>query len=292
MSACGVCEAPTGDDGRLCTDHTDQLLGALYSVPDLVGDMLVAYTRQSNFRGTEKLVGKSTETPVPWDERISARLGALRNVLVLWAYAIGSSSTSAPRTVDPKDPARIQQLRDVAVICSRMVADGIDRVRQHGRAGDLYSDITSAVSSCRRVIDRPMDRKFLGVCSMGLEGGGVCETDLYGHPKRATAVCPGCGAEHDVEHRREVLLSAVHDQRVTYAEAERALPDLLGRPVKGTTLRKWVHDRRIVPEGYRHAGTFTPSRISPHDQPLLLVGDIVREYARVLAAERAERAAA
>lgn len=290
MSECGVCSTPTGDGALLCADHADRLLADLHAVPAVLADLALTLARQDNMRGLGRAVGKSTETPLPWNDRVPARITALESALVVWSKALTTGDRHArvpriPTTRDPKDPARLPMARSTAVLAARVLADRIDDVRLMPHADVAYSDVSSAVRAARRVVDRPMDRRYVGQCSAALEDGGLCDVDLYAHPKRSVVACPGCLAEYDVEQRREVLLAAVHDQVVTPAEAERALPELLGRPVKASTLRNWIRERRVVPEGYRHAGMPVSSRVHAHDQPLLLVGDIIREYAKVTAAE-------
>lgn len=287
MSAtCGVCTATTPDGVHLCGEHADRLLDALHAVPAVVEDLRTTFARQDQLRAPGGSVGKSTETPLPWNDRVPEKLDALDEALLRWARPVSrhlrlDALPHVPHTRDPKDPARVPAAVTESLLAARVLAEHLGVVRGLREAGDAYDEIVDAVTAARRVVDQPVTRKFLGICSAELvEGGLPCQNDLYAHPRRSMVRCAACGTTHDVEQRREVLLAAVHAQLVTYAEAERALPDLLGAPVKASTLRSWVSEGRLVPDGYRHAGTWVPTKVGFHDSPLLRVGDVVREYTR------------
>jgi hypothetical protein len=84
------------------------------------------------------------------------------------------------------------------------------------------------------------------LCSTATGPGVECDHDLYANPGRRYVTCRACGAEHDVDARRAVLLGAVADQLLTAVEASRALPGLLGRPVTAATVRGLAHRGRLA----------------------------------------------
>lgn len=284
MNTCGACSARTPEGIALCDTDADALLVELYAVPAIVEDLRTTFARQDNLRGPVVSVGKSTETPLVWNDRIPEVLDTLTEVLARWARPVVRerqlhSLPVIPHCRDPKDPARVPERLTEAVLAARVLSDNWRTVRTLRYAGDAFVEVLDAIRSARRVIDQPTPRRFIGPCGeLGEESGVRCDHDVYAVAHRRTASCPACGAVHDVEQRHRALLAAAHDEVVTYAEAERALPNLLGRPVKGSTLRGWVHDGTLEVHGYRHAGKRVPTRVGYHDSPLVKVGDVIAAY--------------
>jgi hypothetical protein len=85
-------------------------------------------------------------------------------------------------------------------------------VRKHLAADQLHRDLTDAYHVALRVIDRPDDRAYLGICSADLGDGVLCEVDLFARDGQSSIRCRGCGSVRDVNARREYLSAAVDRQ--------------------------------------------------------------------------------
>jgi hypothetical protein len=255
--ACGACSAAVPDGITLCEDDAERMLDALYRVPTVVDDLRTTFTRQDQMRGPGAQVGKSTETPLPWNDRIPEKLDALTEVLCRWARPVArarnlDSLPVIPYTRDPHDPARVPGSVSTAILAARVLSDHWSTVRTLVDAGDAYAEVIDAVHQAERVVDRPVDRLYLGQCGAEGEDGGRCDYDLYVRPKRATVSCPRCATEWDVEQRREVLKAAMveHLEWSTGTAAEVAgWLRLAGVNVGTSTVRRWGAEERMTVVG-------------------------------------------
>lgn len=264
MSArpCQVCGAEVPDGITMCETDAEELLTALYSVPAVIEDLRTTFARLDNMRGPGRSVGKSTETPLPWNDRVPQRLDALTEVLVRWARPVArarqlDSLPHIPYARDPKDPARVPGAITTAGLAARLLSESWTTVRTMVNAGEAHEEITDAIRQAQRTVDRPAERRFLGLCSVELPedaptrgDDGRCTVDLYVHPRAHTASCPGCATEHDVTARRDVLTAAMLDHldgtEGTAAEVAGWLR-LAGVEVGTSTVRRWAAKKLIAP---------------------------------------------
>ena len=303
MSMCASCGRSMSDSGPLCIDETHELVRRLRAVPELLADLELTLTRQDRLGGQG--AGRSTERPVPWKEQVPDAIWALGNTLTVWTRELaqkrGLLLDTSPLWRHPRrdwsDP--IGPLRPVApdpLASLRFAAAWLVEHRWSLRtlvdAVAAHDEITDAVAHARRVIDRPADLRFVGPCGAALapadseenaeddERSTTCERDLYVTPGAEIAVCPDCGTEWPVAERREWLLSIVHDEHVTYAEASRALSWLVGQALPASTIRTWVSRHQLGVARYLHRRPgvrpiYVTERQSPSDQPLVRVGDVI-----------------
>lgn len=132
---------------------------------------------------------------------------------------------------------------------ARWLGTHVEWIRHHEAGAELVDELRSAIREARRVLDRPPDRWYAGRCGDALaDNAGPCGEDLYAKAGSRLVTCRGCGAEYDVEARREWLLSAVEDVLATAAEIARALTSL-ATPVTSSTIRGYVHRRRLESRG-------------------------------------------
>lgn len=278
MKHCEVCSADVPDGITMCETDAEELLTALYSVPALIDDLRTTFSRQDQMRAPGPSVGKSTEKPLPWNERVPQHLDALNEALRRWAAPVArhlrlDALPHIPHTRDPKDPARIPQVATEALLAARLLSDSWKTVRTLVGAGEAHAELLDAIRSARRAIDRPVERLYLGVCSSPLEEGGRCEADLYAFPRRATVTCRSCVAEHDVAVRREVLREAMaeHLEWTTGTAAEVAgWLRMAGVDVGTSTVRRWAAQKRMTVAGQNHRG-----------YPLYRVGEVREVFSRL-----------
>ncbi len=136
-----------------------------------------------------------------------------------------------------------------------------------------------------RVVDRPPDLVYLGICSHPAKEGkpfevrrhgrvvryNECPEDIYADADATVIDCPRCKTTHSVEHRRDVLLVALNDQLAAAADIARGLP-ALGLAVTAERIRQWKARGRLVDRG-------------PDGRPLYRVGDVID----LVLAERARK---
>jgi hypothetical protein len=114
------------------------------------------------------------------------------------------------------------------------------RIRQHPDASHLLDDVTMAVRTAQRAIDRPPARVYAGPCP-------VCGADLLGQPGRSVIYCP-CGQPSVVADRQEAMRAALEDHLGNAMYAARVCTGL-GCPVNDATIRKWAERGKLTTHG-------------------------------------------
>lgn len=263
---CGVCTQPVGDQATICAPCTGGLMRRLKDMPELADDLETTMSRQDRLAGHSD-GGKSSDTPLFWKDRAGDALRVLRDMLRRWTEQF---THAQPDTTDVP-------VADLA----RVLANLLGTIRQHEAAPQFAIACEDATRECRRIIDKPADRVYLGPC--GLEDGqeATCREELFARPRADTVACKTCGREHSVHERRTVLLDTVEDRLVTYSEASKALPTLMDKPLAVGTIRQWVHREQLEIKGYLHRLTdsrdaVVQERIHPKDPPVVRVGDVIR----------------
>lgn len=210
-AGCGVCAAPTGDDGHLCRVHTDELRDRLIPIPVLVQDLEVTLTRQS--RTTQQDGGRSTESPLPWNENASAKAFELNATLNAWAL---DTSRIAE---DERDRLAYVHHADTAQVAEWLLRN-LPTLRQHPEAGQAYDELRESIREAHRAIDRPSDPTPFGECGTQ-HVDVVCRAILYGYLDRPTVSCPGCGTQHSTADRLVWMLDHLRGMLAT-------IPELVG----------------------------------------------------------------
>lgn len=133
---------------------------------------------------------------------------------------------------------------------------------------DHVMEMTEAVVAARSTIDRrdPADRVWLAHCD--------CGRVLHARQGEETVTCRGCGLSHSVLGRQMGMLREAAGQKVTAAEAARALSGM-GVEVTPSMVRGWVHRGHLAPVG---SVPSTSSRT-----PTYRLGDVWEVARRVLA---------
>ncbi len=252
---CLVCSAPTGDQGRLCRMHTDELAADLTGVPDLVDDLQITTTRQDRV-AAEKHGGRSSTTPLPWNENSATRAFELNTTLNAWALDVSRQHE------DERDPLKLVHHSDTAEL-ARWLVRNLSTLRHHPEAGAACDEITDAIRRARRAVDKPVEWVFAGPCHAPGEDDTPCREDLYGFPGKRMVSCPACGASHDMAQRREWMLGCIEDQ-VAYSGLLAGLVSNLGVPIASSTIRK-----------YASAGRIKVISVDAKRRPLYRIGDVL-----------------
>jgi len=236
MTTCR-CDRPTRDDAYVCDDCADELGRALGDVTWLVEELETTITKQ---RGKTESGGggASAEKPLPYHEAAAEALRNLRALLVLW---VRFCSEEGVRSSDPRDGLPEDNLPAM----SRWLLWRVDGLTLHDIGPEAHDEITNAVATCRRVIDRAPERQYVGPCA--------CGRDLYRKPGAQVVRCRFCEAEYDAD----ALTNSLRDQIMGRLVTAREGATLLSRfdlETKQATIDKWRERKRLVERGHNTRG--------------------------------------
>lgn len=230
---CSTCDKPCPDTITICSACEARLVGWLREVPWLLDELEVTITRQDQV--VEKQPGKSNEKPMMFNERASKAKDTLINALRFQASVHGWCPGTDPATY--------------LLGCMHAV-----RLTEH--TGNLYRAVQSTTRDALKAIDRPADKVFAGPCNTeyrGLGGTAICSADLYAREGKATVRCRECGAEHDVQARREWMLKEVRNYEADAGLMASILTGL-GFKIDSSTIRKYGADNLIEVRGKSATG--------------------------------------
>lgn len=239
MTVICACGRPTRDQRLLCSQCAWELERALAEVPALVDELTTTLTRQGS--GGYRNGSRSTDKPLPFDVRASDCLDQLRVVLVGWTRVIAETHGHGLPIDSLPGMARFLFLRsDLLVV--------------HEAADEISDEIGQACRDGWRIVDRPADRLFAGIC-----GRGGCLESLYAKPKTALVTCRTCGTEHDVDRRRGEMRADIDGMLLPIGEIARlgAYFDGLPRERTRNLLTTWATRGRIVAHGLDRRGRET-----------------------------------
>lgn len=129
-----------------------------------------------------------------------------------------------------------------------------DWLRNDTRGHDALRELISIERRLARLVDRPPDLWFAGMCSADIGGDGKCQQNLYAKAERGDVTCPSCGIVWAVEARRAFMLAEAEGFLMTPVEAARAITTL--GEYEGTSAQltgriyKWAQRGRILASGH------------------------------------------
>lgn len=156
---------------------------------------------------------------------------------------------------------------DNLIAISRWMLWRVDGLALHDIGIEAVDEISAAVQTCHRLIDRHPERQYLGPCE-ACDGGR-----LYAQPAAKWAKCDACDTTVDADTVRARLLKTLDDQLYTAAEIAR-LSTYLGLKAGREQVRKRInqwHKRDLI---HPHAAF--------SDEPAFRFGEV---YERLVAAE-------
>lgn len=235
-STCGVCGAPVHDAYicRRCTSVlADDLIVYTRASTSLVDELTVTATRQARMTRPGD-GGRSSERPLPFDERASTILADDAAWLSSACVAFGAPALLVVET----SPG----------VCAEWLWRHVERIATYPHAIGFAHDAARRAKRAVRAIDRPPGTWYAGRCI-------ECSHDLYAAEGAGVVECRSCGTTHDVEAQRARLLQAVEDRLATASEICRAV-HLLDRPVTRSQIDHWVDRGLIARRGRSTAGHF------------------------------------
>ncbi len=323
-TACVACERPVADNAPLCTKCGQRTIEALHKVPGLLDEF--ATTRAGLARMTARIGGSSADTALP--VRVTTGRGVvlngdrayhlLVNTVTTWTRLFAEEMAVEPFIDGPRlaelteahrneitESARaainrgaqraepgaalvLDNRLDATAQAAIWLAHHRHQLRAHEAAAGLLHDITSAVAALTRYIDRPVERRYLGACSVTVDDGERCahpllaEIDDRGRTA-AYVYCGRCRAQYDVAAIEAEAKAVAAEQLYSVAELVR-MTAALGEPVPKRTLYRWAHGDpkqppRIWPRGWRHADRdhvrITDHQVSEEDVRVYRLGDVL-----------------
>lgn len=195
----------------------------------LAGELTVTVTRQARITAqADRVGGANAERPLPFHWSASDTAWALHNTLGTWARE--QCETRGMEYV-PLGRHRVPAgFTDTTSGIARWLSHHVLSIAMSEAAGQVFDEISDAVSAALRMIDRPPPRMYIGPCGEAHEVGH-CDADIYVSTGAAEATCPACGATHSVDQRRAELRAQVRGLLGTAAELARLLPWVLDQPV-------------------------------------------------------------
>lgn len=234
------CGRPTRD--MLCGSCAVELLGALRELldrdgsPGLITELETTLSRQHVMSSGNGVAAPSAETPMPFHESASEVRWVLANTISTWA-----------RDLHECNP-HLRAPAGTTVDAATWMVGLPGLLALHPAADELHDEITHVVARIRRVIDLPPDRIYAGPCDARIDGER-CPDHLYARPGHRRVQCGSCATEHDVEERRNWMISYAVDLRVTATVALGWARVLLDKTIPRGTWDSWVSRGRIVPHG-------------------------------------------
>ena len=247
IPGCGNCDRPVQDGAQLCSTCTTALAQALRSVPDLLENLFVTFTKQDRLNAGGGHRGKLAEAPLPVRFDITRVIDALGNEMTTWARILverhGWDVPNPPRrrphnglrgVVIPASSPNV----DLYCFAAEWLADHVGYLRQHIAALEAHRGITGAIATAELAMDRPDVGLFIGPCDQ-------CSADLYSAgPKETTARCGCCGVTcANVPERWNRALERLRGCAATAAFIAGYLGDWYGQQINQDTIRKW-HQRK------------------------------------------------
>lgn len=215
MTPCQHCSR-LYDDANLCFECQRGLHEKLGNAAIFARQLQLSITRQSKTGGPRE-GGKSTETPLPFDDNASEADWVMRQTLIAWSNEI-QLLTVYSETWTTMGIA----------LWLRMHVRQLARL---GSAGQCFDEIDQALTLAVRAVDRKPVRLYLGHCQCGQE--------LFGDPDVPEYSCLRCGVDHDTNTRRIANQQQARDVVVTANEAAVYLGAVFGIRLRVSRIQNW-----------------------------------------------------
>ncbi|MBF6289299.1 hypothetical protein [Nocardia cyriacigeorgica] len=319
---CARCSRPVGDSAPLCRTCGQSIVDALLRVPALLDEL--AITRAGLGRVVPPTATKSrgSEGALPirpagsadvWTPVGAAMIGdrelaAIGNAVTTWARVFGEDMGAepyigGPALVEATDEHRHPHTDDRTGAALPASGPGViaqaavwlaglrHALRAHEAAVELLYDVRDAVDALERLVDRPVERRYLGACPAVLGDGTVCGYELRaeidedtGRPQTwVRCARASCRTQYEVATIEATARDRAEQQLYTLADLVR-LTAAIGAPVPKPTLYRWAKERRIEPRGWQHTDDrgvrITDYQIAPGDPQVYRLGDVLAYAAR------------
>lgn len=184
-------------------------------------------------------IGRSPDTPLPYDPRVGETLTPIRNTLTTWAR-----THQAEHPDHDHPPATLSAL-------AQWLSEFTEWAAGKPWAHDAFDQYQAARLSLEKLFDIPADREAIGECSAQIDDDHQCAEILAAEKGATSHKCPKCGTIHDVKERREVMLGYAAELGVTVNESVRLLRTTDRTNVDPRTIRAIIRQVPIYSSGAR-----------------------------------------
>lgn len=250
------CGEPLPDHGTLCYGCTAKLISALKSIPELMDDLAVTFTKRSRTPEPGGPIGVPEIDPVrmPYNIGASKVRAELTGILIAWVLLVSQERVVTDVTRDG-DGNEVMVKHPTPVTCestatslSGWLLQYTGWIRHYEAGADCVIEVREAVDDVRRLIDSPPPRIYLGPCMAAVQADGMpsrtCVADLWALAGSDDVTCRDCGTAHAVRERQDKNLEAARDV-VAYRETVATALTANGRYLTGDLIRKW-HTRGLL----------------------------------------------
>lgn len=220
MTQCQHCSR-LYDDANLCFECQRLLHDKLGTAAMFARQLQLTITRQAKTGGPQE-GGKSTETPLPFDDNASEADWIMRQTMIAWANDLHASAFVVSGTTD---------------VIARWLAEHTVRLARLPNAGQCLDEVDQSLTVAMRAVDRKPVRLYLGHCQCGQE--------LFGDPDVPEYSCLRCGVDHDTNTRRIANQQQARDVVVTAREASVYLASVFGIRLRVNRIEVWGSRGRI-----------------------------------------------
>lgn len=234
---CPACRTrPAHQDLTICVHCAWCLQRDLGEAVDLVGELDVTRYRLSAVAAWSPAGGAGAGRPLPFDPRAATAALALHHTLDMWAARLERAAAGRARPVHTAGLGRwlLHRHSELAARADAPVA---------------VVDVSRAVATGWRAVDRPADRVYAGVCD--------CGEQLYARPGAATITCRGCDREHHIAARRERMRADLNSRLMTGAEIARLgtyFGHITDRERARNLIKVWATRGLVVARGHSKGG--------------------------------------
>lgn len=244
-NVCG-CDRPCREGFTLCTTdlpnrpsckaELEQHLAEMHWL-DAQLDISLTRTKGIAYNGAS---GKSSETPLPWNDRASRVRHELKAEMVLWVRLLRFGGDKWP---DDQLPAM------AAWLLVRL-----DLIAKHDDAWAIFDGITLASQKARAVVfAKPAERHFIGPCEGAIDDEGEvsevpCDGDIYVTDGAALAECLSCKRAYDTDAAIRSRDEAMADRLLSLTEIADLAHHTFGQPRAKVlnTAKSWQKRGQIV----------------------------------------------
>lgn len=251
------CDKPAGD-AYVCAHCLDDLEVALGDVPALMEDLLVTLMRQDRMPPTPNAQRQRRRAEhTKWDDKLNSDVEDQGRLLAAKGYnrtlhhakagevmsTLSNAVTTAVRAL--AEPLRITLPVMDAAGASRWLLTNLASVALSPAGPDIVADVVREHHRAMRVIDRPEERTYIGLCDQ-------CHAAMHARPYDLAHRC-ACGETYDIAARQQVIHTRLMGSLVSVEEildlSTRA--ETFGQRINRKTLESWIQRKRLRRVGSR-----------------------------------------
>lgn len=287
--SCAWCGADTHAGTYLCARCLTTLDVALANIAVYHADLDTIRAKRARYGGAPAKGSVGKTQPLPVDGRFldptgdGSRLDQdTRNTVATWTRIVldewppldGTACDTPCIDVACAEIRRRRHPADTIAACCAYLAGMRTHIAGRPWAGEVIDELLDLEGRLRRMVDRPADLVYRGVCgSVTPAAGGdvTCTRALYADPASPTVRCPDCGTTYDTAERRRLLLVEAEDHEVTARALAWLVATLSGADTSEARIESrihvWVHRGQLRSHGRRV--------VAGRPRPVYRVGDVL-----------------